>query len=491
MTWSAVPGQNTTYLPHHGVFAPAEKSLYVSYVDTSGPFDGSHGGLAKYNVTSATWANITPAQAIIDNGYGFGGLSIDAQKPGVVMAASLNEYYPDAQLWRSLDGGASWTNIYSYSYPAPDYQLAVVPNYSWNITTAPWIRSYTTDSKVIGWGIEGLTIDPFDSNHFLYGTGLSLYGSHNLLQWDTVHNITISSLGYGMEETAVLGLVSPPTGPHLISAVGDIGGWSHTDLDTPPPTLHVPVWGTVADIDYAGANPTYVVRVGNGAGQIATSTDSGATWTTYANAPSYSGGHVAYSASGTSIIWSIGSGTYVAKSGGAFTAVTGLPTGAIVKADKTNDSYFYGTSGGWVYVSSNGGTSFTQSTLMGSATSSNGIAPNTLGKAGDVYFSANNGVWHSTDYGKTIIGLSGMTTAWGIAVGAPSTTGGTPSLFAAGIVGGVTGLFRTDNNSGSWTQINDAAHGFSSISTSVISGDPRIYKRVYVGTNGRGIFYGS
>jgi hypothetical protein len=32
------------------------------------------------------------------DGYGFGGISIDAQRPGVVMAASLNQYYPDAQV---------------------------------------------------------------------------------------------------------------------------------------------------------------------------------------------------------------------------------------------------------------------------------------------------------------------------------------------------------------------------------------------------------
>ena len=46
----------------------------------------------------------------------------------------------------------------------------------WDISQAPWILSYATDSKQVGWGIEGLAIDPFDSNHFLYGTGLTLYG---------------------------------------------------------------------------------------------------------------------------------------------------------------------------------------------------------------------------------------------------------------------------------------------------------------------------
>jgi hypothetical protein len=52
----------------------------------------------------------------------------------------------------------------------------------------------------VGWGIEGLQIDPFDSNHLLWGTGLTLYGTHNLLQWDTVHSIQVSSLSVGVEE---------------------------------------------------------------------------------------------------------------------------------------------------------------------------------------------------------------------------------------------------------------------------------------------------
>lgn len=83
-----------------------------------------------------------------------------------------------------------------------------------------------------------------------------------------------------------------------------------------------------------------LVRVGNGGGQIATSTDGGNTWSTYANAPgSLSGGKVTYSANATSILWTVGSGTYVSKNGGAFVASTGVPAGAIVEADKSNDAY--------------------------------------------------------------------------------------------------------------------------------------------------------
>ncbi|KAG9002258.1 hypothetical protein FRB94_004000, partial [Tulasnella sp. JGI-2019a] len=386
VTWAPVPGQNTTYITHKAALSPAEHSLYVTYVNTAGPFDGSLGWIGKYNITSGTWTNVTPAQAISDNYYGFGGISVDLSgNPGTVMAASLNEYYPDGQIWRSIDGGATWSVLYSASYPPPNYTLDITRYYSWDISSAPWLRSYVTGSGQIGYGMEGLNIDPFDSNHFLF-SGLTLYGSYDLLKWDSVHNITLSNMASGLEETVALGLISPPTGAHLISAVGDIGGWTHDNLDVAPTTLHVPIFGNVMDLDYAGLKPYMVIRIGNSVGQLATSGDGGHTWTLYANAPSsVSSGHIQYSANATSILWSTDTGVYVAKNNGTFVAATGIPTGSLIKADKTNDAYFYGTSGGWIYVSSDGGTSFTKTALLGSATSANGIAVNTLGTAGEFW----------------------------------------------------------------------------------------------------------
>lgn len=487
-TWSAVAGQDTTYLTHRGILAPAEKSLYITYVDTAGPFDGSAGALKKYNITSGTFSDITPAEAKADGNYGFGGVTIDAQKPGVVMAVSLNKYYPDGQIWRSLDGGSNWTNFYNYSYPGPDYHLAVTPHYKWDVSSAPWISTYVTDTKRIGWGIEGLQIDPFDSNHFLYGTGLTLFGSHDLLNWDTKGNITLSSLSTGIEETSIRGLVSPPTGAHLVSAAADIGGWVHTDLDNPPSKVILPI--TLEDIDYAGLAPSKLVVIGDNANSLSTSSDGGATWSTYPGSTP-TGGKITYTANGTSIVWTGGSGVSVSKNGGAFVASKGVPAGAVVEADKANDAYVYASYGGKVYVSSDSGATFTQTLVLGSATASRAIAVNTLGRAGELWISTDRGLWHSVDFGKTVVGLSGVTSAYSVAAGAPATTGGIPVLFTAGIVGGASGIWKSENGGTVWTQINDAKHGFASLTDAVLAADPRIYKRIYIGTNGRGVWYGN
>lgn len=83
--------------------------------------------------------------------------------------------------------------------------------------------------------IEALEINPFDSDHWLYGTGLTIYGGHDLTNWDTTHNVTIQSLADGIEETAVLDLASAESGASLMAAVGDVGGFTFNESLTEVP----------------------------------------------------------------------------------------------------------------------------------------------------------------------------------------------------------------------------------------------------------------
>jgi xyloglucan-specific exo-beta-1,4-glucanase len=55
-------------------------------------------------------------------------------------------------------------------------------------------------------------------------------------------------------------------------------------------------------------------------------------------------------------------------------------------------------------------------------------------------------------------------------------------------VSGESGLFRSDDAGASWLPIDDDAHRFGSINH--LTGDPRQYGRVYLGTGGRGIVVG-
>lgn len=51
------------------------------------------------------------------------------------------------------------------------------------------------------------------------------------------------------------------------------------------------------------------------------------------------------------------------------------------------------------------------------------------------------------------------------------------------------GIYGSLDGGARWTRINDTAHQWG-LRLRVISGDPRRFGRVYVGTDGRGIMYG-
>ncbi|KAJ8520928.1 hypothetical protein ONZ45_g2331 [Pleurotus djamor] len=493
-TWSAVAGQITTFLPHKGVLSPAENSLYVSYSDGAGPYDGTGGAIYKYNIATSTWTNITPVSGS-DLYFGFGGIAVDLQKPGTVMVAALNSWWPDGQIFRSTNGGTSWTPLWEWgSYPNMNKY------YTYSDALAPWLGPGYVDTTAgnlqIGWMMEALVIDPFDSDHWLYGTGATVYGGHDLTKWDSAsRNVSISSLADGIEETAILGLISPPTGPSLISAVGDIQGFVHTSLTTAPTHSWTnPEWSTTADLDFAGNSPSSLVRIGTGDSsqgkQVAFSNDGGATWSQhYGAADNVNGDKVALSANGDTILWRTKTnGIQVSKNQATFTTVSSLPAGAAIASDKKDNTIFYAANGNTFYLSTNGASSFTAQGTLGSSTSVRKVIVNP-GVTGDVWVSTDKGIFHSTNSGSSFTAVSGVAQAWAIALGAPATTGGYPALFAAADIGGV-GYFRSNDAGVNWVKINDAQHGFGSASNNPISGDPRVYGRVYIGTNGRGIFVG-
>lgn len=495
---SKLAGQPVGYIPHRGVFSPKEKVLYVSYTDGAGPYDGGAGYLQKYNLTDKSWTNITP----ISDAFGFGGLSIDPQRPGTLIVATLNQWWPDANLWRSTDSGKTWRGVWEWA-PWPQKL-----NFNYDVSSAPWLYDPNSGEdfrKLIGWMIEGLAIDPFDSNHFLYGTGATIFGSRNALNWDNAdannRNITIESLATGIEETSIQALLAPPVGPPLLSAVGDITGFVHKDLNVSPTIFFKnPVWSTTRDLDYAGNVPTKIVRIGtDGSGstkQVAISTDSGTTWAEHAGAPSTTnGGAIALSANGTSYLWRTGSGSVLVSTSdsAAFVAASGAPSGAVIAADRRADKTFYAASANAFYVSTDGGATFT---LKATYTTSTASSPVEIvahpTKASDVWLSSSTGLFHSTNGGTTWTAISAVTRGYAFSLGAPKTTGGYPAIYLVGVVDAIQGVYKSDDAGVSWVKINDATKwGGAEPNGIPVSADLRTYGRVFLGTNGRGIFQAS
>ncbi|AEV83477.1 xyloglucanase [Actinoplanes sp. SE50] len=491
VTWSRIAGQPTGYLAHKGVVQG--DYLYIATSDTGGPYDGGAGAVWKYRISTATWTDISPT-AVADRYYGYSGLTVDTQHPGTLMVATQISWWPDAIFFRSTDNGATWTRAWDWTgYPSRSRRYAL------DISADPWLDfnnapAAPEESPKLGWMNESLQIDPFDSNRLLYGTGATLYGTTDLTKWDSGGTITIKPVAKGIEETAVLDLASPPSGAPLVSALGDVGGFYHADLDTVPASFHdTPSLGSNTSLDFAELSPSFFVRVGNAdaAPHIGVSNDGGKTWYQGQEPAGVSGGGtVAVGADANAVVWSpAGTGVhYSTTRGSSWTASTGVPAGAIVESDRVNPETFYAYAGGSFYTSVDGGASFTASTVA--LPSAGRLHVKAVpGVAGEVWVAGSTGLLRSTDSGKTFTQVSAEVTAGvNVAFGKAAPGASHPAVFLVGTVDGVDGVYRSDDTGASWVRINDDGHRYGNAGDA-LAGDPRIYGRVYLGTNGRGILY--
>jgi photosystem II stability/assembly factor-like uncharacterized protein len=515
-TWSAVAGQPTGFLPHKGVLDTVNGSLYVAYSDKGGPYDGGRGDVWKLNTATGAWTQISPIPSsnTNDNFFGYSGLSVDRQNPNIVMVTAYSSWWPDTMIWRSTNGGQTWSRIWDWTrYPNRSFR------YTQDITAAPWLkwpaapicgggRPGAEANPKLGWMTEALEIDPFNSNRFMYGTGATLYGSTNLTTWDisTTSKIAIGVMAQGIEETAVQDLISPPTGAPLLSALGDITGFRHNDPNVVPNTQAAPVRGSSVSLDYAELSPAYIVRAANGdtancEKSLAVSTDGGTTWAAVSAQPTglTGGGVVAVAATGGGkIVWSpAGVGVYYTTGGGkTWTASTGIPAGARVASDRVNPNKFYGFKSGIFYRSTDGGKTFVSTGAAGLPLSGTVRFKAVPGREGDIWLAGGSetdnayGLWHSTDSGTSFVKLANVEEADNIGFGKAATGQTYMALYAVAQVAGVRGIFRSIDAGQTWVRINDDQHQWGRAGDTAITGDPRIYGRVYIGTNGRGIIYG-
>lgn len=99
-----------------------------------------------------TGTDITPVSGG-DLYFGFGGVAVDLTNPGTVMVAALNSWYPDGQIFRSIDGGTTWSAFWAWG----DYPQ-LYKYYTYSDSLAPWLGPDYVDTNPgdlqIGWMME-------------------------------------------------------------------------------------------------------------------------------------------------------------------------------------------------------------------------------------------------------------------------------------------------------------------------------------------------
>ncbi|GAA3100905.1 photosystem II stability/assembly factor-like uncharacterized protein [Kribbella aluminosa] len=482
-TWAAVPGQPTGLLPHHGELG-ADGNVYVTYGDLPGPYEMYDGAVHTLNTASGKWTDITPLHPNTggEAGFGYAGLATDPRRPGTVMVSTMGRWGPVDDVFRSVDGGRTWHSI---------GERIVL-----DTSGAPYLNFHGTPK--LGWMIGAISIDPFDSGKVLYGTGATIFGTDDATEAEAGRATHWSVRAQGLEETAVLDLISPPWGPPLISALGDIGVYRHDRLDVVPADGQAsnPVSGTSPSLDYAALAPGFVARLANAAAgeRGAYSTDAGRSWQPFAAEPPgmTQTGRVAVGADARTILWAPGDvvAHYSRDRGATWVAVAGLPAGAVLAGDRVDGTVFYGfdPATGTAYLSTNGGATFA-ATATGLPTGA-GKLETVLDRAGHCWLAAGaGGLYRSVDRGSTYLPVTTIEEAYTIGFGKAAPGHREMAAYTSGKVAGVRGIYRSDDGGASWVRVNDDRHQYASTGDA-IAGDPRVYGRVYLSTNGFGIPYG-
>ena len=103
-----------------------------------------------------------------------------------------------------------------------------------------------------------------------------------------------------------------------------------------------------------------------------------------------------------------------------------------------------------------------------------------------------SGLYRSSNAGETFVKLANVNAALMFSLGAPPNGSNVPTIFLHGTVENMTGIFRSDDMGTSWVLINDTQHQMSDLvnGAGAMAGDRQVSGRVYIGTDGRGVFYG-
>lgn len=442
-------------------------------------------GVTVWNGTS--WQNLTPSGAAGKNFCGIAIEAFDQQKIAVCQRYSTF----NNPLYRSSDGGASWQQMNTTSLPIT--KTAEAPWWP-----ASWFSSATS----------GMAFDPLHHGDLYYADWFGVWFTSNA--WAS-GSVAWNSRIKGHEETVVLTLTAPPGGASLYSGLADVFGFRHDNINAFPAArlYNINEGFSIAYCETSPANIAILGASGNdGTGTVlATSSNSGTSWTVRTLPSGVKLGRIAISATNPDIMVYIAGGTggavyYSTNRGNSWSSATGAPTGAVgaidvwskdfsLAADAVDGNRFYIYKSGYLYASTNGGASWSQKNAAAIPNKNSYLfVAARPGTAGEVWVSLdNNGLYKTTNGGTTFTKVTALSTATAFSWGAPPTGSTIPALYAYGTVSGVKGMYRSTDLGTNWDQIDNGNMKFPA-GVKALAGDRQVFGRVYVGTGGRGVLYG-
>lgn len=476
---SADAGENWTHIggpefPHQGRVA-LDGTLYITHDK----------GVIKF--ADGKWINITPrAPGAAPKEQIYNALSLSMHDPKLLMVVTRMGRYGE-EISRSTDGGATWTQVTDYKkhYSAP-----------W------WNQDFWAEA------VASLAMDPQDERKVWMTTWYGVWRTDNVTAnpsyWVTEEN--------GHEEVGSLSLISTPGGASLHSGVFDVGAFRHADLRKFPNEMFCsPEMKDSTSYDFCEADPNCVVRVGGneyyqgGTGGGLISRDNGKTWVDFAAKPEGAyAGRVAMSCGDSQhIVWRpFRKPMYFTKDGGRTWAQgKGLPPAdqfhdywswnQYLVADRAvaDRFYFLADRTGQVYRSDDGGENW-------QAVGQIPVAPtrwyglvSSYGKNSELWVYLHTaGLYRSTDGGKSFQRMDQIQEALLASFGKGAPNGQHPAAYCYATINGRRGMYRSDDMGATWVAIGPP--NYPGDEPSAIAGDRNVYGRVFVGTNGRGIYYG-
>jgi len=489
-SWTAVAGP-PALLAAKGVIDP-RGVLWVGYGSGLGPSQVRTGALWRYG-PDGQGRDVTPPDWRASGSEGaFFGVAVTRSAPGTVAVSTIDRYAAGDTLWVSRDDGRSWDDV--------------GPRSRRDVSASPFLLHEGKGADFGHW-ISGLAIDPFDPARIVYTTGATVYKTD---AFTPAAPIVWAPWVNGIEQTAIITLVSPTGGAPLISGFGDLAGFVHDDLDrSPKPSFTNPYLSNTNNIDFAGRAPNVLVRSGSlylnrpRAASLGRSNDGGRSWSMIQVPPMGNPARredmngdwpITVSADGATMVVATPVPQVSRDEGRSWTVPRGLPGRIRAVADKQDPRLFYAVDvdHGRLLVSRDAAASFTPVAGRGlpadlkpvgrqgrEAQSALQVA---IDRSGDLWIHAGDRLFHSTDGGASFAPASGALSValYGL---------GPKAVFAVGTLEGVRGVWRSRDLGRTWSRIDDDAHRWGG-RYRVISGDPRREGRVYLGTDGRGLFYG-